>query len=538
MGFHYSLQSHINEEDQQYTLILWGKIHLLSGIKKLAGQTIWYGIPNIFSRFLGYGLQLLAFRWFDAVTTSDLTQVYAIIPFLNILFTYGVETSYFRYAQITDRQKLYNTLGVSMIVSTILFTVILLALRGPVTSFLELRDHPEYVTWMIWILFFDTLIVMPKAKLRLEERPRKYAFVNIISSIIQILFVVFFLVYARNGYATDKTSFPGAIYDPDTGVGYFILANLAASALTLFLLWKEFMAMRFVFDKQLWKDIMYYSYPLIIVGFGGMINEMMSRVIYKKVIPGDSIEESRQLGIFGANYKLAVLITIFIQIFKMAAEPFFFNQSNREDARKVYARVMKFFVIVCCFMFLVITLFLNVWKVLIASKRPEYAEGLHVVPILAMGAVFLGIYYNLAIWYKLTNRNMFGAYITLAGAAITIILNIWWIPIFGYTGSAWATLICYAFMMGISFYQGQKHYPIPYAKKKLIAYLSISALLYVIHETIAGYLVPGSSSHNMVYYGTSFLFLALFGLLILKVERKELERLPYIGRFLSGTKMA
>ena len=538
MGFHYSLQSHINEEDQQYTLILWRKIHLLSGIKKLAGQTVWYGIPNIFSRFLGYGLQLLAFRWFDAVTTSDLTQVYAIIPFLNILFTYGVETSYFRYAQITDRQKLYNTLGVSMIVSTILFTVILLALHGPVTSFLELRDHPEYVTWMIWILFFDTLIRMPMAKLRLEERPRKYAFVNIISSIIQILFVVFFLVYARNGYATDKTSFPGAIYNPDTGVGYFILANLAASALTLFLLWKEFMAMRFVFDKKLWKDIMYYSYPLIIVGFGGMINEMMSRVIYKKVIPGDSIEESRQLGIFGANYKLAVLITIFIQIFKMAAEPFFFNQSNREDARKVYARVMKFFVIVCCFMFLVITLFLNVWKVLIASKRPEYAEGLHVVPILAMGAVFLGIYYNLAIWYKLTNKNMFGAYITLAGAAITIILNIWWIPIFGYTGSAWATFICYTFMMGISFYQGQKHYPIPYAKKKLIAYLSIAALLYVIHETIAGYLVPDSSSYNMVYYGTSFLFLALFGLLILKVERKELERLPYIGRFLSGTKMA
>ena len=316
------------------------------------------------------------------------------------------------------------------------------------------------------------------------------------------------------------------------GVGYFILANLASSIITLLFLYKEFSVMRFIFDTRLWKEVMYYSYPLIIVGFGGMINEMMSRVIYKKVLHGDPHEVDRQLGIFGANYKLAVLITIFIQIFRLAAEPFFFNQSTRDDARKIYARVMKFFVIACCFMFMIISLFLEFWKLLIASKFKEYAEGIHIVPVLAMASVFLGIYYNLAIWYKLTNRNMFGAYITLAGAAITIVLNIWWIPIFGYTGSAWATFICYLFMMVISYTQGQKHYKIPYARKKLLAYLSIAIFFYIIHEVISRNISHDWNWFKYLYYGSSVLFISLFGALILRVEANELRGLPYVGKLL------
>ncbi len=507
----------------------------MGGIKKLAGHTLWYGVPKIFQRFLNYGLTLLGFRLFDAATTSDLTQVYAVIPFLNILFTYGLETSFFRFAQITDPKKLYNTLGVSVIVTTVVFTAVLFLFKQPLTNFLELRNHPQYVSWMLWIIFFDTLSVIPLSKIRFEERPRKYALINIGSITVNIIIVMFFLFYAKSGYEKDPHSFPGFLYDPGIGVGYFIIANLVASAITLLFLYKEFSVMRFVFDSKLWKEVMYYSYPLIIVGFGGMINEMMSRVIYKKVLNGDPHEVDRQLGIFGANYKLAVLITIFIQIFRLAAEPFFFNQSTRDDARRIYARVMKFFVIACCFMFMIISLFLDFWKILIASKFKEYAEGIHIVPVLAMGSVFLGIYYNLAIWYKLTNKNMFGAYITLAGAAITIILNIWWIPIFGYTGSAWATFICYGFMMVISYTQGQKYYMIPYAKKKLITYLSITALFYIIHEVIVRNINPGWNGYELVYYGSSFLFIGIFAALILKVEANELRSLPYIGKFLYRT---
>lgn len=494
---------------------------------------MWYGVPKIVSRFLNYGLTLLGFRIFDPVSTSDLTQVYAVIPFLNILFTYGLETSYFRFAQQKDRNILYNTLNVSIVASTVLFTILLFAFKGSITSFIELRDHPEFVTWMIWITFFDTLAVIPFAKLRLEERPRKYAFVNLASALLNILLTLFFLFVAKGAHDRDENSFLAFLYNPDIGVGYFIIANLIASFATLLLLYKEISVIRFVFDKQLWKEIMLYSYPLIIVGLGGMINEMLSRLVYRKVIPGDSIQEKQDLGIFGANYKLAVLITIFIQIFKLAAEPFFFNQSKNDDAQKVYARVMKFFVIACSFMFLVIALFLDFWKYLIASKFKAYAEGIHIVPILAMGSVFLGIYYNLTVWYKLTNRNMTGAYITIAGAIITVVLNIVLIPDFGYTGSAWATFICYAFMMVISYALGQKYYPIPYPKKKLLTYLVICVLLYVFHEyALARNLNHQAGYYPYVYYGSSLLLLGLFTFLILKVEKKEFERLPFVGKFL------
>lgn len=455
-----------------------------------------------------------------------------MIPFLNVLFTYGLETSYFRFAQTHDRQKLYNTLNISIIVSTILLTAVLLLFRSSITDFIGMQKHPEFVTWMIWIVFFDTLYTIPMTRLRLEERPRKYAFVNVFSVFLNLSLVVFFFYVAKPAQEANPYSILGQFYDPGIGIGYFFIANVIVSAICLLLLYKEFLAFRFEFDKKLWKEVMRYSYPLIIVGLGGMINEMLSRVVYQRVSDAPIAQKEFELGIFGANYKLAVLITIFIQIFRLAAEPFFFNQSRNEGAQRMYARVMKFFVIACSFMFLIVALFLDVWKILIASKHPEYAQGIHIVPILSMGSVFLGVYYNLSVWYKLTNRNMTGAYITIAGAVITVVLNILLIPKFQYTGAAWATFVCYAFMMVVSYFLGQKHYPIPYPKKKLLTYLVICTLMYLIHELIVRNIPVKSTYYKYIYYGTSILFLGLYSLLILKVEKKELQRLPYIGKYL------
>lgn len=506
----------------------------MSGIKKLAGQTLWYGAPRIIARFLNFGISLLGFRLFDPNASYAFTQVYAVVPFLNILFTYGLETSYFRFAQTHDRQRLYNTLNISILVSTVLFAALLFLFKSPLTSFIEMGDHPEFVTWMIGIVFFDTLYTLPMGKLRLEERPRKYAFINVFAILLNIGLVLFFYYVAKPAHDANPDSFLGQLYDPSVGVGYFILANMIASGATLLLLYKEFAAFRFDFDKKLWKEVMQYSYPLIIVGFGGMINEMLSRLVYQKVLDLDKAQEQFELGVFGACYKLAVLITIFIQVFKLAAEPFFFNHSKNENAPKTYARVMKFFVIACCFMFLAVGLFLEGWKWLIASKHPEYAEGIHIVPILAMGSVFLGIYYNLTVWYKLTNRNMYGAWITIAGAVLTIALNMILIPKYHYTGAAWATFICYLFMMVISYVLGQKYYPVPYAKKKLIAYLIVVTLIYGAHELITALFTDRSTLlFQLVYYGSSLLGLAAFAWLILNVERKELVKLPYLGKWLA-----
>ncbi len=500
----------------------------MSSIKKLAGQTLWYGVPTIASRFLGHALNILLFWWYEPSSTASITQIYAAIPFLNILFTYGLETSYFRFIQDHDKTKVYNTLLSSLIITTIVCTALLLWQAPAVAGFIDFADHPEYIRWMAWILFFDTLSVIPFAKLRQEGRPGMYAFIKVFSIVVNVGLVLFFIGVCPKLYRENPQSIWLLFYDPAIDIGYYIIANVITSILTLLLLSKELTGFRFSFDFTLWRSVMKYSYPLIIVGLGGMINEMLSRLVYTRVLDLPREEEVRQLGIFGANYKVAVLITIFIQVFKMGAEPFFFNQSKEENAQRTYARVMKFFVITCAFMWLVIVLNLPLIKQLAyGSNAKEYGEGISIVPILAMGSVFLGIYYNLSVWYKLTNKTLTGAWITLAGAFITIVLNIWWIPLFGYTGSAWATFVCYAFMMAISYLLGQKHYRIPYTTKKLIAYLAVVVMLYLVHQLFIHFL-------PQLWLGTAFglLLLAVFGWFILLVERKEFQKMPVIGKYI------
>ena len=498
----------------------------MSSIKKLAGQTLWYGLPTIGSRFLGYILNFSLSFIFHAADTADLTQIYAIVPFVNILFTYGVETSYFRFSQEKDKEQLYNTLNVSILITTVVFSIILWMLSQPLANATLMPSHPEYFTWLTGIIFLDTLATLPFAKLRQEGRPRKYAFVRVAGIVVNVLVVVFFIGVCPQLLKKNPKSLLLLFYDPSIGIGYYLVGNLVGSATTFLLLWKEWISFRFDFDSKLWKDVMKYAYPLVIVGLGGMINEMISRLVYQHVVTLPPAEAKRQLGIFAANYRLAVLITIFIQMFRMAAEPFFFNQSKEENAKKTYARVMKFFVIACCCMFLVIGLFLDVFERILTIKFKEYGEGIHIVPILAMGSVFLGIYYNLSIWYKLTNRNMYGAGITIAGALVTILLNIWWIPYFGYTGSAWATFTCYAFMMVTSYFFGQKLYRIPYAKKKLIAYLVLTTLIFFLHKGLVMFT-------DNIYFSVTTAFLLLFAFLwfVANVERKEFQQFPVIGKF-------
>ena len=402
----------------------------MSGIKKLAGQTLWYGIPTIASRFLGYLMNLsLPLIFAQPSATADLTQVYAIIPFLNVLFTYGLETAYFRFSQDTDQKRLYNTLSLSLIGSTIFFTALLFLFKDTIAEWANLDKHPEYITLMAAIIFFDAISTMAFARLRQENRPKRYAFARIAGVVINVLVVVLFLGIIPKHLASNPDSFIKNIYSKDIGIGYYLIGNLAGSIVVFVLLFKEFRQIHFSFDNAIWKKVMQYSYPLIIVGMGGMVNDMLSRLIYQHVVDLPEEQAKHELGIFGNIYRLAVLITIMIQAFRMAAEPFFFSQSKEENAPRTYARIMKFFVIACCFMFLFISLYIDVVAWFFeAIHKPAWTDGLQIVPLLALGNIFLGIYYNLSIWYKLTNKNMMGAFITLGGAVITIVLNIILIP--------------------------------------------------------------------------------------------------------------
>jgi O-antigen/teichoic acid export membrane protein len=496
-------------------------------IKKLASQTLWYGLPSIATRFIGYILNFSLVFLYQASNTADLTQIYAIFPFLNILFTYGMETAYFRFSQNEDQKKLYNTLTVSLIISTILFTAIMFLFKPQLLWLTKLEKHPEYLVYMAMIVFFDTLSALPFAKLRKEERPRKYAFIKLLSIVVNVVIVFWFIGVCPSVAAKNPSSIFLLGYVPSIGIGYYLIGGVIGSLLTFILLLSEFKGFAFEFDKGLWKRVIIYSLPMVFVGFGGMINDMLSRLVFQHIANMPPAEAERQLGIFGANYRLAVLITIFIQMFRLAAEPFFFNQSKNKNAPETYARIMNLFVIACSFMFLFVGLYLDVFKYIMTYKFKEYGEGIQIVPILALGGVFLGIYYNLSIWYKLTDKNWYGAAITFAGAVITILLNILWIPKYGYVGSAWATFVCYAFMMLMSYFLGQKFYPIPYPLKKILFYLFIISALTIISIYISPMI---ASLWLKVIVSTILMF--VFTIFVYIMDKKELQGLPFIGKYI------
>lgn len=500
---------------------------LLSSIKKLAGQTFWYGTSSIFGRFLNYLLTPLLATIFAAAAYGKISTLFAIAAFLNIIYTYGLETSYFRFTSRHEEKKVYNTCSTSIIVTTALLTLVLVWTAPAIARFLEIPENPEWIIWVIGIVAVDTLCVMPFAKLRYQGRPIKFAAIKITNILVNVGLVIFFLVVCKNAYEKDENSFFAFLYDPGIGLGYVILANLIASAVTLLLLSQELLQFRFRPDTGFWKEMLTYSWPLIIVGFGGMVNEMIDRFMLLKLYPGNTEEAYFQSGIYSANYKLAALIILFIQAFRLGAEPFFFKQSSEENAARTYARVLKFFVIACCFCFLGVVLFLDLWKYFMGTANKEYYTGLKIVPLLMVAKIFLGIYYNLSIWYKLTNRNLTGAWITLGGAAVTLIFNWLFIPIWGYVACAIATILCYGFMMVVSYFLGRKYYPVPYAWKKLLSYIVVCILLFLVHAAVRNF-----STSVWLNHGAGVVLIGLFCLLVLRVERRELERMPFIRRFI------
>ena len=508
----------------------------MSSIKKLAGQTMWYGVSSIAARFLFYLLTPYLTLKRSVAGYGDMNIMYAAIPFLNVIFTYGIETAYFRFATKDEFKKdIYSTATISILCSTLFLTTILILSRSSLAHLLRLDEHPEFITYSALIIAFDTLATLPLAKLRLDQRPIKYAFVMVIKIVIQIVIIYFLLSICPRLAAKNPNGFFATFYNPAYGVGYIIIANLIAAFSALILLQKELFAFKWKFNKQVWSTMMVYSLPLIIAGFGGMINETFDRIMLSWLAPVSNIEAAKdQVGIYSACYKLSILITLFIQAFRMGAEPFFFKQSEGQNPQKVYARVMKFFVITITFMFLVVSLYLDIWKYFLStdpSKLKIYWTGLKVVPILLLANMFLGIYYNLSIWYKLTHKTLAGAYITLIGAGLTLLINFIFIPYFGYMACAWATFFCYLSMMVISFLWGQKDYRIPYAWKKLSAYIVIVVLLFLLHRSIIHFFTSTS-----VNFASATILLFLYALFILKIERKEFMKFPVIGKLYNRNK--
>ncbi|GAA4458256.1 lipopolysaccharide biosynthesis protein [Rurimicrobium arvi] len=503
----------------------------MSQLKKLASQTVWYGLSNIAARFIFF-LQtpIVTYLLPDAKgqqAYGEFTILYSGISLLNILFTYGMETAYFRFAaKKEDPEKLFNTSVSTLLFSTICLSLLFIAFRAPIARFIEQPGHPEYVTWAILIIAFDTLSAIPFARLRQQGRPRMYAAIKIAGILLNLLLTVFFLYFSARYITAHPDSAYAGWYQSHSKSGLLLLPNVAQSALTLLLLSGEWKGFRLSVDKELLGRLWRFGSPMIIIGLGGMINETMDRMMLLKLFPGDQEAAKIQVAIYGAAYRISIFVTLFIQAFRMSAEPFFFSQAEDRNAPSAYAQVMKWFVITLCIAFLFTSLYMDIWQYIIS---PSYRKGLHVVPVLLFANLCLGVYYNLTAIFKVTDHMRQATMITLMGAAITLIINFRFIPEYGMEACAWATCICYFSMMVVAYWRAQRLFAVPYPVRTIGFYLGLMLCLFFIHYLS----IPLIDNFLLRIVYSSLLFFA-FGMTVLYRERSTLSQLPFIGKYLSN----
>ena len=487
-------------------------------LKKLVSQTAIYGISSIFGRFLNYLLVPLYTYYFSAAEYGVVSEFYAYAGFFSVLLLFGFETGYFRFRdkEHAGKDVAYSTALIFVVLVNIGFFLTILLINSRLSSALNYANHPEYVLFFTLILALDAIASIPFARLRAEDKAFRFAGIKITEILITVLLSLFFIIYCPKVYAENPQSWISEIYSPAIGIGYIFIANLIASIFKFLLLSPQLKGLAWGFDRTLFGRMVRYSLPMVVIGFAGIINEMLDRALLKYLLPFDAQTNMKMLGIYSACYKLSILMSLFIQAFRYAAEPFFFAYSGNSDARIVYAKVLKFFVIFCVFIFLLVTLFIDFFKYFVGE---EFRVGLEVVPILLLANLFLGMYVNLSIWYKLTDRTLMGAFVSLSGAVLTIVLNVWLIPLLGYVGSAWATLACYASMAIVSYLLGRHYYPVAYDIKRVLGYIAIGVGLYFVRIEL-----PLDADWQMPWL-LSVELMVLYLLVIVLFEKRQFKTL-------------
>ncbi len=415
----------------------------MSLLKKLAGETAIYGGATILSHLLNF---IIITPYLTRIFSGERAEygihglMYAYAGLLMVLLTYGMETAFFRFGrQQEDRERAFSTASISLLSSTVFFGALMFAFAPEIAGLLTKRSDSAYVFYFTLILGFDVLCAIPFARLRMENRPMRFAMLKVVNVAVNAVLILFFLEILP-WIGKENAVFQG-LYIPDHELHYVFIANLLASLVTFIMLLPYLRKINWQFDRALWYKMMGYALPLVVVGLSGMINQLADRFFIKALLPGNLEENLDQLGVYNACIKIAVLMNLFTQAFKYAAEPFFFNHADRSDARSLYAQIGQAFTLVGAVAFLGIQLYLDYIQYLIGS---DYREGLGIVPITLMAYLFLGIYYNFSAWYKLTDQTHIGAYISVGGAVVTIILNVLLLPrmaMRGRRGRHWLVLV-------------------------------------------------------------------------------------------------
>ncbi|MFH1004512.1 MAG: oligosaccharide flippase family protein [Bacteroidota bacterium] len=504
----------------------------MNPFKRLVSQTVIYGLPTLIGRLLNYFLVPLYTYNFSPSEYGTVNEMYAYTSFLLIVLTYGMETALFNFSRLHEssagndagKQRVYSTILTSVTFTSCVFIIALIIFSQPIANLIRYPDHPEYIIWFAFILGMDAVSSIAFTKLREQNKAKTFTVFKTLNIVTNIAFNLFFIMYCKSKYEANPLSFMdgwgGMVYSHEIGIGYIFISNLIASAITLLvllpLIFKGLVFTTLSFWKKnsgevsLLRTILIYALPLLIAGLAGMTNETMDRILLKYLLP-ENIALS-QVGIYGACYKISIIMTMFIMTFRYAAEPFFFARAKEQDAKKAYSQVMNYFVIVCMLIFLGTMMNMS-WIKYFVDKA--YWEGLKVVPILLLANFCLGVFFNLSLWYKLSNKTKHGAYLTMFGAIITLVGNFVFIPVYGYVASAWTTFICYACIMVASYFIGNKFFPVNYDLKRFFGYIALALLFYA-----AGTFMQMDSYVNDLVF-KNFLLL-VFGSIVLLFEKEKL----------------
>ena len=480
-------------------------------LKKLFKQTFIYGLATVLPRMLNF--LLVPLYTTKGVLSSvaeygKVSLIYSWFVIFNVILAYGMETAFFRFFhKEDDKKKVVGTASVSLIITSLTFFVLAFLFKNQISQFTNIKA--EYISLVIWILLLDALVIIPFAWLRANEKPMKYAIIKICNVAVNLGLNIFLLLWLKG--LADGNSFFNNFYQPNFEINYIFISNLVASGLTLLLMVSFYTKIKYTFDSVLLKKMLRYAFPVLIAGIAFSINETFDRILLERLLP-ENIAET-QIGMYSACYKLALFMTLFATAYRLGIEPFFFSHANSENPQKNYAKILEFFVAFGAVIFLSVVVFADILKPIIIRSE-AYWEAMWIVPLILLANFCLGIYHNLSVWYKITDRTKFGAYISVFGALVTLVLNIWLIPKIGFKGSAIATLSAYGSMMLLSYYFGRKYYPIPYNLKKIGSYLLVSTAFSIL-----------SFYYFRENYVVGISMLVVFLLIVFVSEKKELKQL-------------
>ena len=444
--------------------------------QKLFKTTAIYGLATVIPRMFSFLLVPIYTQLLPREEYGQVTIIFSWMIFFNVILAYGMETSFFRfYNKETDKNKVIETSTVSIFASSLFFLALALLFRNTLAAASGIAVH--YITYTIWILVLDAFVVVPFSKLRAHQKPVLYAALKVGNVVINLGLNLFFLIYLPHLAKASPSGFWASIYQENFQVGYIFISNILASLFSFLALSRDYFMLNWQMDWSLWKRMMRYGLPILVAGIAFAINEQFDKILLGKLLP-DNIAHA-QVGVYAACYKLGLFMVLYRTAYTLGIEPFFFSHSTHENARETYATVTKYFVIFGSLIQLVVIVFADVFKQLMI-RDTAYWEAMNVVPLIILANFFLGIYTNLSVWYKLIDKTHIGAYISLVGAVVTLVLNFLLIPTYGYYGSAVATIAAYGSMMFISYVLGTRYYPIPYDKIKIGSYLGSSILFSVL----------------------------------------------------------